>query len=135
MKVERFLFDFTAEVRKFIDNSDRVVEDLGYKVDQIVSYFKEATDDIEFLAEHFWKTYLAGTPKDSFILASQAVHQLYPSMSSQLLSQGIEKKDVVGMDVKYVEDSSNGTVECFTIVFARVRSSPNDLPKGYRLLS
>lgn len=133
--MERYLFDFTREVSKFVDNSDYGVEDLTYKVPEIVAYFKHATNDVEQLAEDFWKKYYAGTPKDSIILASQADRQLYPEMLMQLESYGIAKADVVDIEINYTEHSSEGLIECFAFVRALVRSVPNDLPKGCGLLA
>lgn len=135
MVEQRYLFDFTREVSKFVDNSDYGVEDLTYKVPEIVAYFRHATNDVEQLAEDFWKKYYAGTPKDSIVLASQADRQLYPEMLMQLDSQGIRKADVRDIEVKYVEHSSEGLIECFAFVRALVRSTPNDLPKGCGLLA
>lgn len=133
--IERYLFDITKEVSKFVDTSDYVVEDLTYDVAKIVAYFKDATNDVEQLADIFWKRYYAGTPKDALIIASQADRQLYPEMFIQFDSQGITKSAIVDIDVKYTEHSSQGLIECFVIVRALVRSKPDDLPKGCGLLS
>jgi len=132
---ERFIFDFTKEVSNFVDISDYAVEDLTYKVDHIVAYFKHATNDVEQLANDFWKNYFAGTPKDALILASQANLRLYPQMQTQLESQGISKADIYSIEVDYIEHSATGLLECFAIVSALVRSEPNDLPKNRGLMA
>jgi len=117
-----------------VDNSDYGVEDLTYDVPRIVAYFQFATTDVELLAEYFWTKYIAGTPKDSIILASQADKQLYPDMNEQFESQGIVKADIVGIDVDYTEHSTKGLIECFVFVRAKVRSKPDGLPAGSGLL-
>lgn len=117
-----------------MDNSDYVIEDLGYKVKEIVLFFLNGSSDIEATADVFWKNFYAGTPKDALILASNAVGQLYPSMLTQIKSQGLTIKCIHEMDIKYTEDSSRGMVECLVLVMVQGRGVGNGLSADSGLL-
>jgi len=131
---ETYLFDFTDEVGKFVDNSDCSVEDLGYKVESIITFFLNGSSDIEAVVDVFWKNMYAGTPKDALILASNAVGQLYPGMLTQIKSQGLTHQCIIDMSVKYTEDTGRGMIECLVLVKVNGRGVGNGLSANGGLL-
>lgn len=128
------MFDFTEEVGRFVETSDYSVEDLGYKVESIVTFFLNGSSDIEATADVFWKNFYAGTPKDALILASNALGQLYPGMLTQIKSQGLTLQCVIDMSVKYTEDTGHGTIECLVLIKVNGRGVGNGLSANGRVL-
>lgn len=112
-----------------------MVEDLGYKVEEIINFFLNGSSDIEAIADVFWKNMYAGTPKDALILASNAVGQLYPGMLIQLQSQGLTHQCILDMNVKYTEDTGRGLIECLVLVTVNGRGVGNGLSTNSGLLS
>lgn len=113
---KRFLFDFSPEVRRFTDWADNSVEDIGYKVKDIVEFFPHARANVDLVAGDFYVKKWAGTPMDSMILATFALEHLYPDMNTQLMSQNIKKENVISIETKYKEDHDDLSIECFAVV-------------------